>query len=39
MKKELKIFAALVAVFLGAYFLPLGNEKVRGAILEAFGLL
>ena len=39
MKKELKIFAALVAVFLVAYFLPLGNEKVRGAILEAFGLL
>ena len=39
MKKELKIFAALVAVFLVAYFLPLGSEKVRGAILEAFGLL
>ncbi len=39
MKKELKIFAALVAVFLVAYFLPLGSEKVRSAILDAFGLL
>ena len=39
MKKELKIFAALVAVFLVAYFLPLGSEKVRSAILEAFLLL
>jgi len=39
MKKELKIFAALVAVFLVAYFLPLGSEKVRSAILEAFRLL
>jgi len=39
MKKELKVFAALVAVFLVAYFLPLGNEKVSSAILEAFRLL
>jgi len=37
--KNWKTFAILVAVFLVAYFLPLGNEKVRQSILEAFRLL
>jgi uncharacterized membrane protein YraQ (UPF0718 family) len=39
MKKELKIFAALVGIFLVAYFLPLGNPKTQQAIYEAFRLL
>ncbi|MCX5671008.1 MAG: permease [Planctomycetota bacterium] len=34
-----KKFAVLVAIFLVAYFLPLGNPKITGAILEAFRLL
>ena len=38
-KKELKIFGCIVGVFLVAYFLPLSNPKVGGAILEAFKLL
>jgi len=37
--RELKIFAALLAIFLLAYFLPLANPKVEGAIVEAFKLL
>jgi len=37
--KNWKKMAALVAIFLVAYFLPLGSEKVRTAILEAFRLL
>jgi hypothetical protein len=37
--KDWKKLAILVAVFLVAYFLPLGNSKVSGAILEAFRLL
>jgi len=37
--KDWKKFAMLVAVFLAAYFLPLGNAAVAGAILEAFRLL
>jgi len=37
--RQLKIGAAMVAVFLVAYFLPLGNAKVVGAIIEAFKLL
>ncbi len=37
--RELKIFASLVAVFLVAYFLPLGNPRIQQAILEAFKLL
>ena len=37
--KDWKKFAVLAAVFLVAYFLPLGNEKVRASILEAFRLL
>lgn len=39
MKRELKIFAALAAVFVVAYFLPLGNPKIQAAIQEAFRLL
>jgi uncharacterized membrane protein YraQ (UPF0718 family) len=39
MKRELKILAALAGIFLIAYFLPLGNAKIQGAILEAFRLL
>ena len=39
MKKELKILAAFVTIFLVAYLLPLANPKVTGAILEAFKLL
>ncbi|MFH2001811.1 MAG: permease [Planctomycetota bacterium] len=39
MKRELKIFAAFLAIFLLAYFLPLANSKITGAIIEAFKLL
>ena len=39
MNKELKFAAWLVGVFVVAYFLPLSNPKVGGAILEAFKLL
>ncbi len=38
-KTELKILAALVAIFLVAYALPLGNPKIQEAIQEAFRLL
>jgi len=38
-KKELKIFAALVGIFLVAYFLPLSNPKIQEAIQESFRLL
>jgi len=38
-KKELKIFAALAAIFVVAYALPLGNPKIQEAIQEAFRLL
>jgi hypothetical protein len=37
--KDWKKMAALVAVFLAAYFLPLGSGTVTNAILEAFRLL
>lgn len=37
--QQLKIFAAFLAVFLGAYYLPLANPKVEAAIIEAFKLL
>lgn len=37
--KQLKIFAAFAAIFLTAYYLPLSNPKVSGAIVEAFKLL
>ena len=50
MSKEWKIFAAFVAIFLGAYFIPLAtpqfesgtnpaNAKVTSALIEAFVLL
>jgi len=39
MKREWKIFAALAAVFVIAYFLPLGNPMIQAAIQEAFRLL
>ncbi len=39
MKKEWKIFAALFAIFVVAYILPLGNPKIQAAIQEAFRLL
>lgn len=37
--REWKIAAAFVTVFLAAYFLPLADPKVSGAIVEAFKLL
>lgn len=39
MNKEWKIFGWLAGIFIVAYFLPLGNPKVSGAIYEAFRLL
>lgn len=39
MKRELKIFAALVGIFITAYFLPLSNPKIQQAIQESFRLL
>ena len=39
MKRELKIFAAIVGIFLVAYFLPLSNPKIQEAIQESFRLL
>ncbi len=39
MKREFKIFAWLFGIFLIAYFLPLGNPRVKTAIYEAFVLL
>ena len=37
--KQWKILAAFVVIFLVAYFLPLSNVQVSGAILEAFKML
>lgn len=37
--KDWKKFLWLVAIFLVAYFLPLGQPKIKSAILEAFNLL
>lgn len=37
--KEWKKFAWLAGIFVVAYFLPLGNPRVRDAIFEAFYLL
>lgn len=39
MKREWKIFGAMLAVFLVAYFLPLSDPQVKAAIVEAFKLL
>ena len=38
-RKEWQKLAVLLAIFLVAYFIPLGSERVQGAILEAFRLL
>lgn len=37
--REWKIFSAFAVIFLVAYFLPLSDVKVAGAILEAFKML
>jgi len=39
LKRELKILAALIGIFIVAYALPLGNPKIQEAIQEAFRLL
>lgn len=39
MKEEWKKFGALIGIFMIAYLIPLGNHKVKEAILEAFRLL
>ena len=39
MKRELKIFVGMLAVFVAAYFLPLSDPGVTGAVVEAFKLL
>jgi uncharacterized membrane protein YraQ (UPF0718 family) len=39
MKKELKVLATLVGVFLFFYFVPFGNENVKKGIYGAFDLL
>ncbi len=38
-KREWQIFFGLLGIFLIAYFLPLGNPKVKAGIIEAFRLL
>ena len=38
-KRELGIFAALVGVFLFAYFVPFGERNIQKAIMEAFFML
>ncbi|MBW1992363.1 MAG: permease [Deltaproteobacteria bacterium] len=37
--REGKIFLAFIAIFLFAYYLPLGSPKVKEAIMEAFLML
>jgi len=39
MNTRLKQFLILLGVFLAAYFLPVGNRGVQGALLEAFAML
>ncbi len=39
MKRELKILAAFVLFFLAVYFLPLADQDITGAIIEAFKLV
>ncbi len=39
MKREWKVLASFLTVFVVAYFLPLGNPKIQAAIQEAFRLL
>ena len=38
LKKELKIFAWILGLFLFAYFMPIGTERFNNALLEAFEL-
>ena len=38
-RKELQVLGAMAGVFLVAYYLPLSNAAVQGAIQEAFKLL
>jgi hypothetical protein len=39
MNTRLKQFLLLLAVFLAAYFLPVGSYRVQGALVEAFAML
>jgi len=39
MKEEWKKLAAFISIFVIAYLIPLGNHKVKEALLEAFRLL
>jgi len=39
MNARIKQFLLLLAVFLAAYFLPVGNNRVQGALVEAFAML
>ena len=36
MKEEWKRLAAFIGIFVIAYLIPLGNPKVKEALLEAF---
>jgi len=36
---EIQKFLAMLIVFLTAYFMPVGEERVQGAIVEAFAML
>ncbi|MCK5272388.1 MAG: permease, partial [Sedimentisphaerales bacterium] len=38
-KKEWKILVIMVGVFLGCYFLPVGNERFDGAVVESLQLI
>jgi len=39
LRRELRGFALMLAIFLAFYFAPLGEPRLRGALLEAFGLV
>lgn len=39
MNTRLKQFLLLLGVFLAAYFLPVGSNRVQGALVEAFAML
>lgn len=39
MKNEKKFFLVMVILFLTAYFLPIGNFAVQGALIDAFRML
>jgi hypothetical protein len=39
MNTRLRQFLLLLAVFLAAYFLPIGSSRVQGALVEAFAML